>query len=593
MIVLKHSGIRSKVLNKTLIVFTIFFVTIMIVVTLLLAQNISNTLAFKTQNMSLSSINDLENFKSSDTSNFEYTINDALSQYNKLFSSNDIYSKVALFDQTKEVASGTNILLLRREINSSENILNFLNLDKCANIEEIRTMSSSLQIGNKILVDGIVVKNEVIAFRITSDDGKRNFISTPTSFGNAQVVSMQFKYLNGYFQTDINPNNFNMISNQRYEECQKIINTEVDAKLNGDVIDNVIKANIFEGSYKNIFLINIEGKEYSLFVVCKFYPLELALKQLAPLYLFGFIIAAVLIIILSSKLSKIVTKPILLLNEAAKKVANGDKNVLYDLSSNSFDEISQLAASLSSMSVQLNHAMMRLEQDIKNKTDMEIVRRELISTIAHEMKTPLCIIQSYSEGLKEKIAENKRDHYLDVIIDETNQINNMVIEMLDLAKLESNTNELVFENFSLKDLVEKILYRHSKVITEKKLEIISNFTNDSQIYADYLRIEQVLSNFIANALNHTTNQGKITITTNREENSLLFSIENEGEKIPPQHIAKIWDAFYKIDKSRVRSKGGTGLGLAIAKNILILHKAEYGVVNTDTGVLFWFKICAL
>lgn len=206
------------------------------------------------------------------------------------------------------------------------------------------------------------------------------------------------------------------------------------------------------------------------------------------------------------------------------------------------------------------------------------------------MKTPLCIIQSYSEGLKEKIAEDKRDHYLAVIIDETNRIDNMVIEMLDLAKLESNTNELVFEKFSLEKLTEKILGRQSKIISEKGITINHNYTNDAQISADLIRIEQVLSNFIWNAINHTPNQGKITIIISCEDNTHLFSIENEGEKIPPQHIIKIWDAFYKIDKSRIRSKGGTGLGLAIVKNILILHKAEYGVVNTDTGVLFWFKI---
>lgn len=217
---------------------------------------------------------------------------------------------------------------------------------------------------------------------------------------------------------------------------------------------------------------------------------------------------------------------------------------------------------------------------------LEKNRRELTSAIAHELKTPLGIIRTYGEGLKEKIAEDKRDYYLDVIIDETYNMDKMVLEMLDLSKLEAKAYELKRESFCINDLVEGIIKKNEKIFNDKSIYV--NYTSDKKydVDADYTRIEQVINNLLSNAIYHTAENKTINIQISNEK----FIIENEGEHIPKDKINLIWDTFYRVDSSRDRSERRTGVGLAIVKNILELHNMEFGVKNTAVGVEFWFKI---
>lgn len=217
---------------------------------------------------------------------------------------------------------------------------------------------------------------------------------------------------------------------------------------------------------------------------------------------------------------------------------------------------------------------------------LEKNRRELTSAIAHELKTPLGIIRTYGEGLKEKIAEDKKDHYLDIIIDETYRMDKMVLEMLDLSKLEAKAYKLKRELFCVNDLVEKIIKKNEKLFNDKNIYV--NYESDKKynLNADYTRMEQVVDNLISNAIYHTAESKIINVKLKDE----TISIENEGEHIQKDKINLIWDTFYRIDNSRDRSERRTGMGLAIVKNILQLHNMDFGVENTSQGVRFWFKI---
>ena len=177
-----------------------------------------------------------------------------------------------------------------------------------------------------------------------------------------------------------------------------------------------------------------------------------------------------------------------------------------------------------------------------------------------------------------------------MIIDETEQMDKMVLEMLNLSKLEANAYKLKLEQFSLKDLVVKKIERFKNILDEKQINMNFICDEDYKIIADLTSFEQIISNFISNAINHTPVGKNIKILIESENNKVLFSIENQGEHIPQEKISKIWDSFYKIDSSRERTNGGTGLGLAIAKNHLKLHNAQYGCENTDDGVEFWFRV---
>ena len=196
----------------------------------------------------------------------------------------------------------------------------------------------------------------------------------------------------------------------------------------------------------------------------------------------------------------------------------------------------------------------------------------------------LGIIKAYSESIKENVSERKRDYYLDVIIDETDKMDKLVLEMLDLSKLESRAYELKKEAFCINELFSKILKKNEKLLNDKNIKI--NYKSDEiyEIEGDYFRLEQVIDNLLSNAMNHAKEKINITI-----ENRVV-TIENDGEHISEDKINLIWDMFYKEDESRERSERRSGIGLAIVKNILELHNMEFGALNTEFGVKFWFKI---
>lgn len=281
-------------------------------------------------------------------------------------------------------------------------------------------------------------------------------------------------------------------------------------------------------NYDYIDTIQVDGNQYYIVLKAEYYPWEEILPKAILLYAASFIMVLAMVIILSKGLYKTYIK-----QEA-------------------------------------------LEEN----------RRELTSAIAHELKTPLGIIRTYGEGLKEKIAEDKKDYYLDVIIDETYKMDNMVLEMLDLSKLEAKAYELRIESFYINDLIEEIIKKYEKLFVDKNICV--NYSSDKKynIEADYIRIEQVINNLLSNAIYHTDKNKTLNIKLSNEK----FTIENEGKHISKDKIDLIWDTFYRGDSLRDRSERRTGIGLAIVKNILELHNMEFGVKNTAMGVEFWFKI---
>lgn len=235
------------------------------------------------------------------------------------------------------------------------------------------------------------------------------------------------------------------------------------------------------------------------------------------------------------------------------------------------------------MSLILTSALWKTE---KKQQLLEKNRRILIDAIGHELKTPLGIILSYSEGLKEKIAEDKREHYIDVIMDETNRMNQLILEMLSLSKLESGAYKLRLEQFRINDLLRNCLRNKEKLFVDGQIQLQLKELDELDVQADYSCIEKVINNMLMNAINHTPVNGKIVIKVEGKK----VIIENEGELIPEEKLTVIWRSFYKAENIENRSGEGTGLGLAIVKEILELHKWHYGVSNIDDGVSFWFEI---
>ena len=215
-------------------------------------------------------------------------------------------------------------------------------------------------------------------------------------------------------------------------------------------------------------------------------------------------------------------------------------------------------------------------------------RRQMTSSIAHELKTPLAVIHSYAEGLKEHVAEEKREKYLDVILSEAERTDAMVLEMLDLSRLEAGRVKLAREDFSLAALTRAVFEKLEMAARAKKLRIDFDLPGDFTVTADEGRMAQVIENFASNAVKYTPEGGRVQVTLRRSGGKTVFTIKNDSAPLSDEALSKVWDTFYRADGAR--SGGGTGLGLAIAKSIVELHGGTCAAYNTATGVAFRFAI---
>lgn len=338
---------------------------------------------------------------------------------------------------------------------------------------------------------------------------------------------------------------------------------------------------------------NGQIKEYA-FAVASLQPVNEAMLVLKDYYVYALIIVFLVIILLSFYYSKIIVKPLIKMNRVTKKMANFDFSEKLPITAD--DEIGGLSGSINTLSVnlkdridRLNVANTKLQQDIERERQLEKTRKEFISGVSHELKTPLSVIRSFAEGIKDGVSKDTT-YYTDVILEETENMNRLIVEMLELAKLESGTYKLEMTTFSIGELVQQVYTKLLFSLEEKHLQVDINLDPSIYVEANRNRIEQVVVNLLSNAIRYTPNGKEIKIRVIEVEEKVRIEIENTGNPIPEESLEKIWDRFYRLDASRSRHTGGTGLGLSIVKNILELHHAEYGVYNTEDSVIFYFNL---
>lgn len=311
----------------------------------------------------------------------------------------------------------------------------------------------------------------------------------------------------------------------------------------------------------------------------------------------------ILIVILSSLLvwyfSKRITDPIMELAVLSQKMADLDFDAKYTSGGN--NEIGILGENFNVMSEKLEqtvsmlkNANYELQKDIERKEKIESMRTEFLGNVSHELKTPIALIQGYAEGLKEGISDDpeSRAFYCDVIMDEANKMNQMVKNLLTLNQLEFGENDISFERFDITELIRGVLQSCEILIQQKEADV--RFRQDTPIYvwADEFKAEQVIRNYISNALNHLGGDRiiDIQIQEQKEQDKARISVFNTGNKIPEEDIEHIWEKFYKVDKAHTREYGGNGIGLSIVRAIMESFHQEYGVKNYDDGVQFWFEL---
>ena len=340
---------------------------------------------------------------------------------------------------------------------------------------------------------------------------------------------------------------------------------------------------------------NNQVLEY-VFAISSLQPVDEAVEAMKSYYGYVFAVVILLMLVMAFVFSRSISKPLLKMNTVASKMA--DLDFSEECRVKSKDELGNLALSLNRLSRNLSlsledlkSANEQLKLDIEKERSLENMRKEFVSSVSHEFKTPLGIIKGFAEGFKDNIAEEKKEHYIDVILDEVEKMDELVMELLDLARLESKAYDLNIENFVMAELIDEIGSRLDKSMAEKNISLIFRHEDrDSRVQADRRRMEQVVTNILSNAVRHTGTNGKIKVLTEKGVDRLRVIIENSGEQIAEEDIQKIWERFYKAEKSRGRKAGGTGLGLSIVKNILELHGSDYGVENIPGGVRFYFTV---
>ena len=314
---------------------------------------------------------------------------------------------------------------------------------------------------------------------------------------------------------------------------------------------------------------------------------------------FAILLSAIIVTYVSRKF----TEPILELNKIAKKMANLDFSHKYRITG-ADDEINNLGKSINQMSdklestiKQLRSTNIELEKDIEEKSKIDEMRKSFISDVSHELKTPIALIQGYSEGLLENVNtdEESKKFYAEVILDETNKMDKLVKQLLELMKLEYGKREFNDKKFNIVE-VEKEIIRKSKVmLEEKKTEVILDTPDEINVFADDFYIEQVIGNYMTNAIKHVKEvDGKkyieIKNEVNVEKNTVTIKVFNTGDNIAEEHLNRIWNRFYKVDGSRNRTDGGTGIGLSFVKAIMNNYKQKYGVINKENGVEFYIEL---
>ncbi len=306
------------------------------------------------------------------------------------------------------------------------------------------------------------------------------------------------------------------------------------------------------------------------------------------------VLGGLIIYILTSR----VTKPIVKLNVIAKKMAVLDFSEKYYVNRN--DEIGTLGESINSLSKQLEssirdlqQANLKLMQDIQKERQIDEMRKEFISNVSHELKTPIAIVQGYAEGLRLNVNddEENKNFYCDVIIDEANKMDSMVRKLLELSELEFNQISLERDNFPINELITDVLKKKAILFAEKDAKVTFNSKGKDNVIvnADYYYIEQVFMNYLSNALNHMDDKKIINVDLEITDTKARVEVFNSGKNIPDEVIESIWMSFFKVDKARTRAYGGTGLGLSIVKAIQKAHNNAYGVINNAEGVSFWFE----
>lgn len=326
-----------------------------------------------------------------------------------------------------------------------------------------------------------------------------------------------------------------------------------------------------------LYGIELDDNKYA-FIQASLIPVDSTVSILKKQLLFVSFFTCVLSVLVAYFISRKISKPIEDINDNAKKLSKGIYDVKFDENS-TVQEINELNKTLNYTSSEL--------------AKTENLRRELLANVSHDLKTPLTMIKAYAEMVRDLTYNNKekRESNLNVIITESDRLNLLVNDILDLSKYQSGSIKLEYETFDLVSFIKDITKRYDIYEEKNGYDITCKCKGHIYVNADKKRLEQVMYNLINNAINYTGDDKKVYVFVREENDKVRVEVKDTGKGIKEEDLPLIWDKYYKADKTYSRITVGTGIGLSIVKNILILHKLNYGVESTvNEGTTFYFEL---
>jgi len=331
---------------------------------------------------------------------------------------------------------------------------------------------------------------------------------------------------------------------------------------------------------KNMRMIYVEvvnssnGNEYLIFLDTSLQPLSSTVRTLNHQFLCIFGIILIAAIVMALILYRKISAPLVRMTDAAKALSKGKYDV--DFAGDGYRETRELADTLNYASKELSRA--------------DHMQKELIANISHDLRTPLTLIKGYSEVMRDLPDENTPEN-MQVIIDEASRLSDLVNDLLDLSRMQAGARTMTVERFDLTASLREVLNRYETLLKHRGYQMDFLAETTVEVCADKGMILQVLYNLINNAINYSGEKCAITVKQQLFEKSVRISVTDTGAGISQEDLPLIWDRYYKVDKVHKRAMIGTGLGLSIVKEILEMHRANYGVESTlGKGSTFWFEL---
>ena len=311
-----------------------------------------------------------------------------------------------------------------------------------------------------------------------------------------------------------------------------------------------------------------------LLIEAQLSPLDATVETIKTQLIIISIVILIAAVFVSLYLSRRLSIPLIKIFEEAKAYNIGEKGVLSE--KGAYREVDELSVTLNSVANEFKK--------------VEEIRREYLSNLSHDLRTPLTMIAGYAEVIRDIPGENTAENF-QVIIDESMRLNKLVNDILDLTRFKAGVYECSKNIFNITDLIRAIIQRHEKFLVSEQFTITFDYENDVYVNADEIKIEQVIYNLLANAVHYCGAGKKIHFIQSEEEKRVCIKVIDDGAGIAEEKLPYIWERYYTGKKLNSRSRLGSGLGLSIAKAIFELHKLEYGVTSkVNEGTCFYFYL---